>query len=437
MPLCTSAERRRFESLSADELAAHQLARLNELLKAILPRNRFYAEKYASALDADALRDPAGPLRSLADLKRLPFTVKEELLPDQPSDHFARNRTFPLEQYVRFHRTSGTRGRPLVVVDTAEDWRWWLDCWQYVLDAAEVTADDRVLLAFSFGPFVGFWSAFDAAVARGSLVVPAGGLNSLGRLELARDCQATVMLCTPSYALHLAEVAETNQISAQKLGIRRLVLAGEPGGSSPTTRARIEAAWNARVLDHSGATEVGPWGFGDAAGSGLHVTESEFLAEFVSRETGEAAAEGELAELVLTPLGRVGSPVIRYRTGDLVRPTWRREGANRFVHLTGGVIGRTDDMLIVRGVNVFPSSLEQIIHGFPEIVEYRVILRRVAEMDHIVVQVEDHLNDPQRVAKELQLRLGLKTEVQAVPLGSLPRFEGKGRRLVDERGASR
>ncbi len=197
--------------------------------------------------------------------------------------------------------------------------------------------------------------------------------------------------------------------------------------------ARIERAWGAGVVDHAGATEVGPWGFADAAGRGLHVNESEFIAEFISVETGQPAEEGELAYLILTSLGRVGAPVIRYRTNDLVRPTWPTSGPNRFVLLEGGVLGRADDMMIIRGVNIYPSAIEQILHGFPEVAEYRLTVRKHGELDELVVEVEDHLHQPARIAEELRVRLGLKVEVRSVRATSLPRFEGKGRRLVDER----
>jgi phenylacetate-CoA ligase len=165
----------------------------------------------------------------------------------------------------------------------------------------------------------------------------------------------------------------------------------------------------------------------------VHVLESEFIAEFLSAETGKPAAEGELAELVLTNLGRAGCPVIRYRTGDLVRPSWQQEGANRFVLLEGGVLGRADDMVIIRGVNVYPGSIEQILRSFPEVVEFRILARRTGEMDQLAIEIEDRLEQPDRVAKELRLRLGLKVDVSCVALGSLPRFEGKGKRFIDER----
>lgn len=418
--------------MDAAARATFQLQRLNQLCKTILPRNRFYAEKL-SAIDPRRLASADGPLASLDELRALPFTFKEELLGAGHPNELAANLTYPSGEYLRFHQTSGTRGRPLVVLDTADDWNWWIEGWQFVLDAAELQSGDRAFLAFSFGPFAGFWSAFDAACARGCLVVPGGGLSTMARIDLLRRSEAVAVFCTPSYALHLAEVAAEHKLPLADTAVRVLVVAGEPGGSVPATRHRIEAAWGARVLDHSGATEVGPWGYGDREGRGLFVNESQFIAEFLSLETGLPAAEGELSELVLTTLGRAGSPVIRYRTGDVVRPSWSHAGDNRFVFLPGGVLSRVDDMLVIRGVNVFPSSLEQILRSFPEVVEYRVTVRTAGQMDQLLVEIEDHLNDPARVSRELELRLGLKVDVRCVTGGSLPRVEGKGKRFVDDR----
>jgi phenylacetate-CoA ligase len=217
--------------------------------------------------------------------------------------------------------------------------------------------------------------------------------------------------------------------------VRRIVVAGEPGGSVPALRRRIEQVWNARLIDHAGATEIGPWGYGDKEGRGLYILETEFVPEFLSLASGGPAADGEMAELVITSLGRFGSPVIRYRTGDVVRPRHATSG-NNFVLLEGGVLGRTDDMLIVRGVNVFPSSVEQILRAFPEVVEYRVRITRQGSRDELAVEIEDRLDQPARVSQEIHLRLGLKADVRCVPLGSLPRFEGKGRRFHDERKAN-
>lgn len=416
--------RRQHESLDPAALDAHQLGRLNALLDRILPENRFYADKLAGV---------SRPLRSLEDLAQLPFTFKEELLESRGDPGYAANLTFSPEKYARFHQTSGTRRRPLVVLDTAEDWQWWMDCWDYVLDAADVTERDVAFMAFSFGPFIGFWTAHDAVVARGCLVVPGGGASTVARLELLRTSQATVIFCTPSYALHMAEVAEQRQIDVASLGVRALVLAGEPGGSIPAVRARIEAAWQARAVDHCGATEVGAWGFADPYGEGVHINEAQFIPEFLSLATGGPAEEGELSELVLTALGRYGCPIIRYRTGDLARPKWNHDSQVRFVFLEGGVLGRSDDMMIVRGVNIFPSAVEQIVRSFPEVLEYRMTAYKYEEMDQLVVEIEDRLEQPLRVAEELRLRLGLKVDVRCVPAGSLPRFEGKGARFVDQR----
>ncbi|MFO0791979.1 MAG: AMP-binding protein [Pirellulales bacterium] len=422
----TVDDRRGLMRLDRTALSALQLERLNQLLVEILPQNAFYARKLAGW--------PAR-IESLEQLAALPFTAKEELQPQATEEPFAANRTYGIERYVRSHQTSGTRGRPLVVVDTAEDWQWWLEAWQFVLDSADVHIGDRALLAFSFGPFVGFWSAFDALVARGALVVPGGGLSSLQRLELIRSMSVTTLLCTPTYAQRLAEVAAEHHINLASSSIEKIIVAGEPGGSVPATRERIESAWGARLVDHGGATEVGPWGFADAAGRGLYVNECQFLAEFVSVETARPAAAGELSHLVLTTLGRGGAPVIRYRTGDLVRPMWSADGAG-FVLLEGGILGRADDMMIIRGMNVYPTAIEQILHSFPEVVEYRMTARKQGALDELVIEVEDHLQQPGRIEQELQLRLGLHVEVRCVTTMSLPRFEGKGRRFVDARSGA-
>jgi phenylacetate-CoA ligase len=416
--------RQRMRTLGAEELADRQLQRFNALIEAILPANRFYAEKLAGL---------KWPMASLDEFSELPFTFKDELASRAQESGFAANLTYPVDQYVRVHRTSGTRGRPLIVADTPADWSWWVETWQYVLDAAEVTSRSRALMAFSFGPFIGFWSAFDALIARDAMAVPAGGMNTVARLELIRSLQIDTLLATPSYALHMAEVADNNQIEIRDLPVRKIIVAGEPGGSVPAIRQKIESEWNAMVVDHGGASEVGPWGFADDDHSGLHVIESEFIAEFLSVDSGLPAEEGELSELVLTSLGRFGSPVIRYRTGDLVRPTWTGRGACQFVRLVGGVLGRTDDMMVVRGVNIFPSSIEQILRSFPEVIEYRMTVFQQASMDQLLIEVEDRLDDADRIRKELQLRLGLRVDVRCVPMGELPRFEGKGKRFVDKR----
>jgi phenylacetate-CoA ligase len=453
MPPTAGPSRRDQWLWDRDALRSFQLARLNALLAEIVPHNRFYAAKLAGH---------SLPLASLDELDKLPFTTKEELAAgaaarNRPAVSAERgamtaaggvvalepvNLTYPLDRYVRFHQTSGTGGEPLSVLDTADDWRWWIECWQHVLDAVGVEAGDRVLLASSFGPFIAWWSAQDALAARGAMVIPTGGLSSLARIDLAERTAATALFCTPTYALRLAEVAAESGADLRRLSVRKIIVAGEPGGSLLAVRDRIESAFDATVYDHAGATEVGPWGFADAGRTGLHVTESEFIAEFLHTGSGQAAGEGELAELVLTTLGRRGAPVIRYKTGDLVRPDWTGAGpaaagapadSCRFVLLAGGVLGRADDMMIIRGVNVFPSSIEAILRSFPEVDEYRLTARRHGATDVLEIEVEDKSGEPARISHALQLRLGLKVVVRCVPHGALPRFEAKSRRFVDER----
>ncbi|TWT65198.1 Phenylacetate-coenzyme A ligase [Allorhodopirellula solitaria] len=327
------------------------------------------------------------------------------------------------------------------VLDTPGDWAWWLECWQYVLDAAEVTSEDIAMMAFSFGPFIGFWSANDALVHRGTLVVPGGGLTSQARLNLIEQQRCTVLCCTPTYALHLASVAAEHSIELAKNPVSRIIVAGEPGGSVPAVRQAIESQWQARVIDHAGASELGAWGFASADDSGLHIIESEFIAEFLVFDSASGAARaaqpGELSELIMTNLGRYGGPAIRYRTGDIVRPQWEHDHPCGFVHLPGGVLGRADDMMVIRGVNVFPSSIEAIVREVTPTAEFRMIATRCDEMDQLRIEVED----AESVATETPLadllrdRLALRIPVTMVAPGSLPRSEGKSRRWVDEREA--
>lgn len=422
----TSFEQRvEIQQLTRGELARKQIRKLNSLFETILPKNRLYQEKLGSS---------NFQLQSLDELAKLPVTTKGELIGDSASNRgFATNLTYPIENYVRLHRTSGTKGKPLIVLDTAEDWEWWMEAWQFVLDSAELAESDRVVMAFSFGPFIGFWSAYDASHRRGALVAPAGGMNTHARIDLIRAIDATVIFCTPSYAIHMAEMANERNISLASSSVSRIVVAGEPGGNIPAIREKIETEWRTKVIDHAGASEIGPWGFADSQNKGLLVNEWDFLAEFRSVETGKPAEEGELSELILTTLGRTGSPVIRYQTGDLVRPKWSTDNESNFVLLEGGVLGRVDDMMIVRGVNIFPSSIEQVLRSFPEIVEYRMTAFKQGAMDNLRIEIEDQKNDSQRVAEELQLRLGLRVDVECVEPDSLPRFELKGKRFIDER----
>lgn len=414
-------------------LEAWQLARLNQQLAEILPANRFYRQKFC----VDRLQ-----LSSMRDLQQLPMTTKDELVRSVDQYGLSQHQTYELSRYTRMHRTSGTTGSPLLICDTAEDWQgWWSATWQHVLEAAGVTEEDRVFLAFSFGPFIGFWSAHQACVDRGAMVIPGGGLSSIARLEFMRQSQATVVLCTPSYALHLAEIAQREKLPLGKLQIDRIIVAGEAGGSLPAVRSRIESAWHARVVDHCGATEVGPWGFGWPDRPGIHLIETSFIAELLPLGATQAILPSQAtpeqlaapAELVLTSLGRLSAPVFRYRTGDIVQASFSDRTDCNFLWLAGGVTGRTDDMITIRGVNLFPSSIEAIAREFDSIQEYRVIISRRGALDEIRLEVEAPAEELPIISKRLDLILGLRIEVTQVPPNTLPRSEGKAKRWIDKR----
>ncbi len=411
------------ERASPEARAEYQLARLNRLLREILPRNRFYVAKL-------------GPLRGdlgWADFRRLPFTLKAELVQDQQrSPPLGTLATYPAEEYVAWHQTSGTTGRPLAVCDTRESWDWWSDCWQSVYAAAGVTRANRLFFAFSFGPFIGFWSAYAAARRLGALCIPGGSLDSRGRLQLLRQSRADVLLCTVTYALRLAEVARAEGIDPGELDVRTTIHAGEPGASIPAVRARVEQAWGARCFDHAGATEVGAYAFACEARDGLHVNEAEFIVELLDA-ADRPVAEGERGELVLTNLGRAGWPVIRYRTGDLALMGSRQCGCGRtLLKLPGGLVGRAVVLMIVRGVNVYPSAIEAIVREF-EVAEFRMVRSRRDSMEELLVEVEGSDGVAQALRARLYERLGLRLQTRAVAAGSLPRFELKAQRVVDLR----
>jgi phenylacetate-CoA ligase len=264
-----------------------------------------------------------------------------------------------VERYVRCHQTSGTTTIPIRWLDTRESWDHIVENWLEIFAAAEVTGEDRFFFAFSFGPFLGFWSALDAVLRFGCFCFAGGSMTTLARLQAILDNRISVLCCTPTYAQHLGEVAREKGIDLAKSPLRLIIVAGESGGSIAATRKRIESSWpKAKVFDHHGMTEVGPVSYQCPAQPGtLHVLETAYLAEVIDPASGREVQPGEAGELVLTTLDRIGSPLLRYRTGDLVKPHERvRCSCGRWdMALEGGILGRTDDMVVVRGVNVYPS----------------------------------------------------------------------------------
>lgn len=461
------------DRLEVQRLRELQLARLHDLLTRILPSNRFQAERLGNRR----------VLRNLDDLQAIPFTTRAQVEQDQ-ADHppYGTNLTFSVDQYTRVHQTSGSQGRPMRWLDTPDSWAWFKHCWRLVYAASGVTPADRVVFTFSFGPFIGFWGAFEAAADAGCFCLATGGMTSASRIEQIIEHEATVVCCTPTYALRLAEVAAENGIdlaakismvhapvgnrrhahrlrtgatqdqehthrlktgatrvshSESTSGTFKLVVAGEPGGSIPGTRDRIEKAWGARVFDHAGMTEIGAWGFECAESpGGMHVIEAHFIAEVIDPLSTRPVVDGEVGELVLTNLGRTGSPLIRYRTGDLVRLTRGPCACGRtFARVEGGVLGRVDEMIVVRGNNLYPSAVENLLRGFEEVAEFNLLLDETNSLSELELVVEataasdgDLLST--RIGEAFRDRFHFAVTVRVVAPGSLPRFDMKARRIV-------
>ncbi|MFQ5517260.1 MAG: phenylacetate--CoA ligase family protein [Acidimicrobiia bacterium] len=419
------------ETLAPDRLRVLQSQKLSRLVGGIYGRNAFYTAK----LDAAG----ADPQRfTIEDLAGFPFTTKAELLEAQEhGGPLGTNATYPAAAYTRFHQTSGTTGEPLRVLDTAQSWDWWGECWAMVLTAAGVTDQDRLFLPFSFGPFIGFWAAVKGAEKVGALMIPGGGRGSLQRLHLMRDMNITAMCCTPTYALRLAEVARENDFDLSQIDMRVTIHAGEAGANVPATKERIQTAWGAACFDHAGASEVGAHSFEcRLQPGGTHGIDSEFIIEVVDPATGGAVSTGGIGELVITNLGRPGFPVIRYRTGDMVQVSDESCRCGRtFTRFDGGIIGRADDLVVVRGVNVFPSAVENLIRRHDTIDEFRVTVTREREMAELVVELEcaggsDAAGLCAAVSTDFEDALGLRPQVKPVDRGTLPRFELKARRFV-------
>jgi len=392
--------------------------RFNEMRAILADRNRFYADR----------------LKQAVRFEDIPFTTKQQLVEDQANHPpFGTNLTFPVENYTRIHQTSGTAGRPILWLDTPESWDWWLRCWAEVFKGAGVRQGDRVYVAFSFGPFIGFWTAFEAAQRMGLMSISGGGQSTEQRLQSILHREATVLVCTPTYAMRLADAAREQGIDMSRSAIRTTIHAGEPGASITETRKRIQESFGARTFDHVGMTEMGAYGFECEEQSGLHINEDEFIAEMIDPATHAEIEDGQKGELVLTNLGRVGMPLIRYRTGDL--GVILREPCpcgRRGARLVGGVLGRADDMITIRGINVFPSAVENIVRRYPEIVEFAIEVYRHREMHELRLKVEvagapDGVID--RLAQAFSNDLRIRASIEHVADGSLPRFELKSRRL--------
>jgi phenylacetate-CoA ligase len=431
----------RHETMPRDQLEALQLRRLQRLVEWTEAQVPFQSKRLHDA------GVTAESITSLDDLRRIPFTTREDWMQGQ-IDHppYGPILAAPQEAAIRYHMTSGTTGRtPIRVLDSMKDWEWIAEMWCYGFWGFGIRPSDTVFFAFSYGTFVGFWGAHYACEKIGCLVLPGGNMTTEQRVRQIADMQATVVCSTPTYALRMAQEAQGLGIDLASGPVKRLILSGEPAGSIPATKKLIEEQWGAKAGDTAGMTELGTIVIFecDHQPGGTHIIEDHFIEEVVDPVSGDPVGYGERGERVVTSFGRGFIPVLRYRTRDFVVkvPHDTCSCGRTFDIYDGGIRGRVDDMKLVRGTNVYPRAIEGIVRGFGEIVEFQVRLFTNENLrDEIALRVEvppgydgwpvlhDKLHQELADAHE-----GLNFLVERAETGSLPRFELKARRTVDER----
>jgi phenylacetate-CoA ligase len=406
----------------------HQLAQLNDLILRVLDGNGFQRGRLDSA-----------PVASLEQLAAIPVTGKAELLHAQAMHPpFGTNLTYPLNRYTHVHLTSGTIGEQLRVPQTDEDWAATRSHFALMLQEAGVSSGDRVALPFAFGPYLQYWAAAAGVEAIGALALPLGGMEARERLRAIAELGATAIICTPSYALALIEAADKAGLASAFDTVATVICQGEPGASIAAARQQIESALGARVVDHAGSTEVGVFTYPCTAGGGLHVNEDAFICEVLDPHSGAPVKAGEHGEMILTSLQRSGYPMIRFRSGDVVEVGARCPGGHEHLWLPNGIVGRTDDMVVIGGMNVFPSAIESALREIGVRGGYRIRFGGDTS-DHDEVSVLVETTDPKlvRQIEELILhRLGLHVRIVPVMPGTLKDTRLKTRRIEDVRHRS-
>ncbi|MDP2726163.1 MAG: AMP-binding protein, partial [Dehalococcoidia bacterium] len=383
------------------------------------------------------------------DLQNIPFATKEEWMKEQARvPLFGEMLTAPPELAIKYHTTSGTSGRtPLRVLDSTRDWQWAANQWGYAFYGFGVRSTDVVYLSFAYGAFIGFWGAHYCSEKLGALTIASGGMSSEARIKQLIEIGATTVCATPTYALRLAQVANQMGIDLVKESkVDKIIISGEP--CPPATKRLIETLWGARAGDTAGMTEIGSLVIFECSKQpgGTHIIEDNLIDEVVDPETGNPLGYGERGERVVTSFGRGFIPLLRYRTGDLVErvPASFCTCGRTFDLYKGGIVGRVDDMKLIRGTNVFPSAVEGIVREFDEVEEFQIVLTREDGIrDEITLAFEIKPGAEARAAglsEELGKALaegheGLRFNVKIAEPGSLPRFELKSRRLVDKREA--
>ena len=430
------------ETLERPQLEALQLAKLRRQVEWAAQRSPWYRRALAGF-------DPA-QLRSIADLRRLPMLTRQDWMASQ-AEHppYGELPVVGGEGAIRIHTTSGTTGRdPLRALDSRKDWAWIAEMWAYGIWGCGVRPSDTSYIAFGYGSFIGFWGLHYSMEKIGVLNVPGGAQTTEARMRQIVGFGATVVASTPTYALRLAQEAATLGIDLPGSAVQRVILSGEPAGSIPQTKALIEEQWGAKAYDTAGMTEIGTIMVFECAHQpgGTHIIEDHVIEEVIDPDTLEPVGYGEPGERVVTSFGRGTIPLIRYRTGDLVCkvPAATCSCGRVFDIYEGGILGRVDDMKIIRGTNVYPRAIEGIVREFPLVDEFQTVITREGVRDEITLRVELKPEaEDQRwegLAETLHNKLalaheGLNFRIERAGAGELPRFELKAKRTIDLRDA--
>ena len=430
------------ETLPREKLQRLQLKKFQNIFKWAYEHSKFYHKVYSEA------GIELGDIRTFDDIRKVPKVEKSMMRAIQGKDPYPYGDMLcvPLGEVTEYHQTSGTTGQPVYQADTWQDWEWHADAWAYVLYAQGYRASDRVFLPFGYNIFIAFWGAHYGAEKLGCEVIPGGVLNTEARILRMQELRATAMMATPTYILGMADVARRKLgiDPARDLQIRKITVAGEPGGSIPTTKKRMEEAWGAKVYDHIGATEIGDWGYECIYQSGLHVNEALFLVEIEDLDTGKLITEpGRRGKMVITAFDRMAQPCIRFDSKDIIEwsPIDKCECGRTFRLLRGGVMGRADDITKVKGVLLAPTSIEEVVRSIPQLGdEYEVLVTKKGDLDDITLKVElmagqegnvDAIKN--KLVDQLRVKTGLRYTLEFHEYGTLPRYDVKAKRFKDLR----
>jgi phenylacetate-CoA ligase len=427
------------ETLPRESLQALQLKKFKRIFTWAYDNSPFYRRIYK-----DSGIEP-GDIATYEDIKRVPKIDKGMLreVQNHPPFPYGNILAVPLSEVTTFRQTSGTTGTPVYQADTWQDWDWWAECWAYILHAQGYRDTDRLFLPFGYNIFVAFWACHYGAEKLGAEVVPGGVLDTAARVMKMQELRCNAFAATPTYILGMADTARKIGIEPRSLGIERITCAGEPGGSIPTTKQRIEETWGAKLYDHIGATEIGAWSYSCIEQRGLHVNEAMFLVEIEDLETGDIIDEPmKNGKMIITAFDRLGKPCIRFDSKDVIRwADYECSCGRTFRIIDGGVVGRADDITKVKGVLLAPTAIEEVVRSFRELSdEYEVLVTKKGDIDDIALRIEinpEFLGQQEslltRLKDELRVKTNLGYKIEVCPYGSLPRYEVKAKRFKDLR----